>query len=266
MGERIAEYWATHDAPPPKPSVRAPPPRSPSDPVKPAVSSRKAEAEDGWGDDGWGDDDDDWGDEKQIDKSEPARRPAPVHLPPPVPAPPAADPEDFELAALRLEANDRVGSFLRRVGELVHGRREMRSSAGALLGEGAGAHEPLVRELVARIGAGADDEGVGADLFHVASSLGGLLRGGVGAAMGRLGFKSTVVTKPKPSDHARVVLFVIGGLTPCEIREIGSIAEDVRAAFESGASRHSGVKVEDVCVGGTGLLVGDRDFLRLVCE
>ena len=111
-----------------------------------------------------------------------------------------------------------------------------------------------------------DDEGVGADLFHVASSLGGLLRGGVGAAMGRLGFKSTVVTKPKPSDHARVVLFVIGGLTPCEIREIGSIAEDVRAAFESGASRHSGVKVEDVCVGGTGLLVGDRDFLRLVCE
>ena len=142
----------------------------------------------------------------------------------------------------------------------------MRSSAGALLGEGAGAHEPLVRELVARIGAGADDEGVGADLFHVASSLGGLLRGGVGAAMGRLGFKSTVVTKPKPSDHARVVLFVIGGLTPCEIREIGSIAEDVRAAFESGASRHSGVKVEDVCVGGTGLLVGDRDFLRLVCE
>ena len=107
---------------------------------------------------------------------------------------------------------------------------------------------------------------MGADLFHVASSLGGLLRGGVGAAMGRLGFKSTVVTKPKPSDHARVVLFVIGGLTPCEIREIGSIAEDVRAAFESGASRHSGVKVEDVCVGVTGLLVGDRDFLRLVCE
>ena len=51
--------------------------------MKPAVSSRKAEAEDGWGDDGWGDDDDDWGDEKQIDKSEPARRPAPVHLPPP---------------------------------------------------------------------------------------------------------------------------------------------------------------------------------------
>ena len=267
LGERIAEYWATHDAPPPKPSVRAPPPRSPSDPVKPAVSSPKAEAEDGWGDDGWGDDDDDWGDEKQIDKSEPARvNSAPVHLPPPAPAPPDADPEDFELAALRLEANDRVGSFLRRVGELVHGRREMRSSAGALLGEGAGAHEPLVRELVARIGAGADDEGVGADLFHVASSLGGLLRGGVGAAMGRLGFKSTVVTKPKPSDHARVVLFVIGGLTPCEIREIGSIAEDVRAAFESGASRHSGVKVEDVCVGGTGLLVGDRDFLRLVCE
>jgi len=26
------------------------------------------------------------------------------------------------------------------------------------------------------------------------------------------------------------------------------------------------VKVEDVCVGGTGLLAGDRDLLRVVCQ
>ena len=32
-----------------------------------------------------------------------------------------------------------------------------------------------------------------------------------------------------------------------------------RLAFESGASRQSGVKVEDVCVGGTGMLADDRD-------
>lgn len=59
---------------------------------------------------------------------------------------------------------------------------------------------------------------------------------------------------------------MVGGVTPAEVREVASIAEDIRAAFESGASRQSGVKVEDVCVGGTGLLAGDRDLLRVVCE
>ena len=54
-----------------------------------------------------------------------------------------------------------------------------------------------------------------------------------------------------PASDPRVVVFVLrrvagGG------EDVASIAEDVRAAFESGASRQSGVKVEDVCVGGTG--------------
>lgn len=260
LGDRVAEYWNSRGPPPPRklePTTPAPPVK----PVKPA----------GGDDDGWGDDDDDWGDDDgwgdaaAKDPPDQTRR-VPTDPPRDGNRPPI-DPEDFELAALRLEANDRVASFLRRVGELAHGRGEAaKRSAGALLGDGDGAHEPLVRELVARIGAGADDEGVGADLHHAPSSLGGLLRGGVGAAMGRLGFKSAVVAKPKPSDHPRVVVFVVGGVTPAEVREVASIAEDVRAAFESGASRQSGVKVEDVCVGGTGLLAGDRDLLRVVCE
>ena len=268
LGDRVAEYWNGR-GPPVKPVKFEPP--TPAPPVKPAKPA--GGDDDGWGDDddGWGDDDDDWGDDDgwgaAAAKDPPDRTRRVPTDPPHGKRPPPIDPEDFELAALRLEANDRVTSFLRRVGELAHGRGEVaKRSAGALLGDGDGAHEPLVRELVARIGAGADDEGVGADLHHAPSSLGGLLRGGVGAAMGRLGFKSAVVAKPKPSDHPRVVVFVVGGVTPAEVREVASIAEDIRAAFESGASRQSGVKVEDVCVGGTGLLAGDRDLLRVVCE
>ena len=260
LGERVAEYW----------NARGPPvnPVNPVKPVNPVNPVNPVKPDD---DDGWGDDDDDWGDDDgwgdDAAKEDPPDRTRRVPTDARRGKRPTTDPEDFELAALRLEANDRVGAFLRRVGELAHGRGEAaKRSAGSLLGDGDGAHEPLVRELVARIGAGADDEGVGADLFHAPSSLGGLLRGGVGAAMGRLGFKSAVVAKPKPSDHPRVVVFVVGGVTPAEVREVASIAEDVRAAFESGASRQSGVKVEDVCVGGTGLLAGDRDLLRVVCE
>ena len=116
-------------------------------PVKPA----------GGDDDGWGDDDDDWGDDDgwgdaaAKDPPDQTRR-VPTDPPQDGNRPPI-DPEDFELAALRLEANDRVASFLRRVGELAHGRGEAaKRSAGALLGDGDGVHEPLVRELVARAG------------------------------------------------------------------------------------------------------------------
>jgi len=57
-----------------------------------------------------------------------------------------------------------------------------------------------------------DDAGVGADLFHAVSSLGGLLKSGIGGAIGRFGFKA--VAKPKPSDYGTVIVFVIGGVTP----------------------------------------------------
>ena len=67
-------------------------------------------------DDDWGDDDG-WGAAAAKDPPDRTRR-VPTD-PPHGKRPPPIYPEDFELAALRLEANDRVTSFLRRVGELA---------------------------------------------------------------------------------------------------------------------------------------------------
>ena len=96
--------------------------------------------------------------------------------------------------------------------------------------------------------------GAGADLFHAVASLGGLLKTGVGGALGRLGFKTAAA--PRPSDAALVVVFVIGGVSPGEIA-------DVRAAAAGLGVVGGETKVEDILVGGTGLL-GEFDVLRLV--
>ena len=86
------------------------------------------------------------------------------------------------------------------------------------------------------------------------ASLGGLLKTGVGGALGRLGFKTAAA--PRPSDAALVVVFVIGGVSPGEIA-------DVRAAAAGLGVVGGETKVEDILVGGTGLL-GEFDVLRLV--
>ena len=119
----------------------------------------------------------------------------------------------------------------------------------------------MLRELAARIGAGADDDGVCSDLFHAVSSLGGLLKSGIGGAIGRFGFKS--VAKPKPSDHGLVIVFVVGGVTPGELKEVTAAAAEVIAAAEEGTGGGGGGKVENIIVGGTGLL-GERDVLQMI--
>jgi hypothetical protein len=170
----------------------------------------------------------------------------------------AAAEADYDFAALKLEVRDQVAMFLKSLGPLGNARRGLKS-AGALLGDGDGLPEPVLRELAGRIGAGADDAGVGSDLFHAVSSLGGLLKSGIGGAIGRFGFKA--VGKPKPSDHSLVIIFVVGGITPGELKEVTAAAAEVATAADEG--RGGGGKTRDIIVGGTGLLA-DHDILRMI--
>ena len=246
VGERLVTYWSSrtragraddHRGRPSGPSGR------PTTNEETVEAKRDDDPDDGWdvGDDGWGDwsrDDDDGGDNGRVRGGSP---PSPL------------DPPDHEMAALRLEARDHVASFLERCGYLAGARRGAKC-AGSLLGDGGGRPAGLLRELAGRVAAGADGEGAGADLFHAVASLGGLLKTGVGGALGRLGFKTAAA--PRPSDAALVVVFVIGGVSPGEIA-------DVRAAAAGLGVVGGETKVEDILVGGTGLL-GEFDVLRLV--
>ena len=266
VGERLVTYWSSrtragraddHRGRPSGPSGR------PTTNEETVEADRDDDPDDGWdvGDDGWGDwsrDDDDGGDNGRVRGGSP---PSPLAADgggdrgrvrggsPPSPL----DPPDHEMAALRLEARDHVASFLERCGYLAGARRGAKC-AGSLLGDGGGRPAGLLRELAGRVAAGADGEGAGADLFHAVASLGGLLKTGVGGALGRLGFKTAAA--PRPSDAALVVVFVIGGVSPGEIA-------DVRAAAAGLGVVGGETKVEDILVGGTGLL-GEFDVLRLV--
>ena len=71
---------------------------------------------------------------------------------------------------------------------------------------------------------------------------------------------------PKPSDSPTVLIFVLGGITAREIRDVRAAAADVVGksllAF-SGAE--NGAKVEDILVGSTGLLrASGKDLVAMV--
>jgi hypothetical protein len=122
--------------------------------------------DDGWeGDSNEDDDWDNWGDDDGGKKATETVAAEPA-------AAAAVDVDaDYDVAALKLEVRDRVDAFLERLGALAKARRGMKS-AGALLGDGDGVPEAMLGELAGRIGAGVDDAGVGADLYHAVSSLG----------------------------------------------------------------------------------------------
>ena len=164
-------------------------------------------------DDGWGDDDD-WGDDDAWGDGGGGGDPDPKKNTPPTPTTTSASAVDAA-AALRRDVRDRVDAFASAVARLALTRFRMRS-AGSLLPPAASsdAHVPLLRDLASRVARGADgDQSGGAggggsisgDVHHAVSSLGGLLKTG----LGRFGLGG--VSKPKPSDHALVIFFVIGG-------------------------------------------------------
>lgn len=190
--------------------------------------------------------------------------------------------EDFESRALLLETRDGVERFVRRLGDVARARRRYASCGGlvdfaeasALGGFGTEEndvfsnrhhHRSLLKELAERVSVGADGgEGRNekntphsysafVDVAHVASSLGGFLKSGVGAALGTFGLRGpSVVSSPKPSDSPTVLIFVLGGITAREIRDVRAAAADVVGnAF---SVNENGAKVEDIVVGSTGLL------------
>ena len=133
-------------------------------------------------------------------------------------------------------------------------------------------HRSLLGEIAGRVASGADDEGACADLEHAPGTLGGFLKSGVAGLAGLAGFGkggkggNTLVSGPRPSDSAVVFLFVVGGVTPGEVRDAREAA--ARALGGSGAA--SGVplfggdapsKTREVLVGGTRILA-EEAFLE----
>jgi len=201
--------------------------------------------------------------------------------------------EDFESRALLLETRDGVERFVRRLGDVARARRRYASCGGlvdfaeasALGGFGTEEndvfsnrhhHRSLLKELAERVSVGADGgEGRNekntphsysafVDVAHVASSLGGFLKSGVGAALGTFGLRGpSVVSSPKPSDSPTVLIFVLGGITAREIRDVRAAAADVVGnAF---SVNENGAKVEDIVVGSTGLLrASGEDLVAMV--
>ena len=193
--------------------------------------------------------------------------------------------EDFESRALLLETRDGVERFARRLGDVARARRRYASCGGLVdFAEASDArdrdrqhHRSLLKELAERVSVGADggegrrgetiSQNAFVDAAHVASSLGGFLKSGVGAALGSFGLRGpTLVAAPKPSDSPTVLIFVLGGITAREIRDVRAAAADVVGksllAF-SGAE--NGAKVEDILVGSTGLLrASGEDLVAMV--
>ena len=133
-------------------------------------------------------------------------------------------------------------------------------------------HRSLLGEIAGRVASGADDEGACVDLEHAPGTLGGFLKSGVAGLAGLAGFGkggkggNTLVSGPRPSDSAVVFLFVVGGVTPGEVRDAREAA--ARALGGSGAA--SGVplfggdapsKTREVLVGGTRILA-EEAFLE----
>ncbi|GMH33716.1 hypothetical protein BSKO_01550 [Bryopsis sp. KO-2023] len=144
---------------------------------------------------------------------------------------------NYETTALKLEFQDFLsGCFekLRHISAARRGLRELRRLTG--LNQD---YIPLTRQIASLVYQDSKLE----DLSRATSLLGGLLKMG----LGRLGFQN----KAKPGDHPVVILFVVGGISMMEVREVLAEIED-----------QSPWKPQ-VLLGGTCLL-SDRDVARRV--
>ena len=198
----------------------------------------------------------------------------------------ASEGDAAERAALVRETRDACERFLRRLGDVARARRRYASCGGLVdfsqavgsgfSGHGAGlggAHRSLVRELAERVSAGADGGGgedagepdACDDVAHVASSVGGFLKSGVGGVLGRFGLRGpAVLTAPRPSESPTVLVFVLGGITAREIRDARAAAEGIaKTGFFGDDERNA--EVRDILVGSTGVLCGSgEDVVAMV--
>jgi hypothetical protein len=190
---------------------------------------------------------------------------------------------------LLLETRDGVERFVRRLGDVARARRRYASCGGLVdfaeavtandtstrVARRLDAHRSLAKELAERVSVGADGGGAETDVdgsssydacddvTHVASSLGGFLKHGVGNVLGSFGLRgSTLVSKPKPSDSPTVLIFFLGGITAREIRDVRAAAANLAVGgFGENTFAENGARVEDILVGSTGLLRAEGEDL-----
>ena len=211
--------------------------------------------------------------------------------------------DESQSRSLLEETRDGVERFLRRCGDVARARRRYASCGGLVdFAEAAvtandastrglarvsklDAHRSLAKELAERVSVGADGGGdfgnrfpktdvvrssdssscssACDDVTHVASSLGGFLKHGVGNVLGSFGL--TLNSKPKPSDSPTVLIFFLGGITAREIRDVRAAAANL-AVTKNGFgddtfAKENGARVEDILVGSTGLLRAEGEDL-----
>lgn len=192
-------------------------------------------------------------------------------------------------SSLLEETRDGVERFLRRCGDVARARRRYASCGGLVdfaeavtandtstrVARRLDAHRSLAKELAERVSVGADGGGAETDVdgsssydacddvTHVASSLGGFLKHGVGNVLGSFGLRgSTLVSKPKPSDSPTVLIFFLGGITAREIRDVRAAAANLAVGgFGENTFAENGARVEDILVGSTGLLRAEGEDL-----
>lgn len=199
--------------------------------------------------------------------------------------------DESQSRSLLEETRDGVERFLRRCGDVARARRRYASCGGLVdfaeavtandkstrLARRLDAHRSLAKELAERVSVGADGGGAETnldcssrdsydacdDVTHVASSLGGFLKHGVGNVLGSFGLRgSTLVSKPKPSDSPTVLIFFLGGITAREIRDVRAAAANLAVGgFGENTFAENGARVEDILVGSTGLLRAEGEDL-----
>lgn len=131
---------------------------------------------------------------------------------------------EYSETAVRLDVRDRVddvferlhfvakarsGMALKKMGGMPEegGEREREREGGEMAKTLA--YRPLVKQLASRILSRSEVPG----LEHVVSGVGGFLKTG----LGRLGLAQS---KVRPGDNSTIILFVIGGIAPVEIRDV----------------------------------------------
>ncbi|BDA45712.1 probable Sec1 family domain-containing protein 2 [Coccomyxa sp. Obi] len=144
----------------------------------------------------------------------------------------------YEIQALRLEMSDKVTELLMRL-QATAAARSLMKDMRRYLQHGAGSKgvTSLLSQLTSRL---LDHQPI-PDLQHNNASLGGLLKSG----LGRFGLVQQ--KQPQPGDHNTIIIFVVGGISMADIREVRHITHEM-------VSAQPGRVPVNVLLGGTSLM------------
>ncbi|CAL8470707.1 g10249 [Coccomyxa elongata] len=124
---------------------------------------------------------------------------------------------EYEIQALRLDMNDKVTELLMRL-QATAAARSLLKDMRRYLQHGAGSKG--VTSLLSQLTSHLLDHTPISDLQHNNASLGGLLKSG----LGRFGLVQQ--KQPQPGDHNTIIIFVVGGISMADIREVRHITHE----------------------------------------